>query len=80
MYVLNLSEEKRVLSCGKAQEDVDYINMVLVETAPDTSNGQWTRDYYYIDGEYIYDPVERPEPIEPEPSSEEILNALLGVE
>lgn len=77
MYVLNLSEEKRVLSCGIAQEGVNYGDMVITDTAPDTSNGQWTRDYIYSEeaGEYIYDPVPRPEPPEPEPTQLDVLEA-----
>lgn len=81
MYVLNLSEEKRVLSCGVTQEGVSYGNMLLVETSPDTSNGQWTEDYIYDDetGEYIYDPLPRSGEPEPEPTTDEVLNVLLGI-
>ena len=72
MYILNLAEDKRVLSCGEAQEGVNYIDPVFAETAPDTSDGQWTEDYIYDEATegYIYDPVPRPEPIEPEPEPE----------
>ena len=37
-------------------------------------------DYKYIDGEYVYDPL--PEPPEPEPTetTDDVLNALLGIE
>ena len=36
--------------------------------------------YLYKNGEWIYDPLPEPEPEPVEPTAEEVLNALLGVE
>lgn len=74
MYSLNLSEDKRILSACVCLDGFEYEN--IVDELPE---GDIT-DYKCVDGEYVYDPLPKPEPIEPEPSSEEILNALLGVE
>lgn len=56
--------------------DGKYHGMPIVDVLPE---GDIT-DYKYVDGEYVYDPLPKPEPVDPEPTSEEILNALLGVE
>ena len=74
MYSLNLSKDKRILSACVCLDGFEYEN--IVDELPE---GDIT-DYKYIDGEYVYDPLPKPEPIEPEPTSDEILNALLGVE
>lgn len=74
MYALNLDTDNRILSAWVCLEGFEYDNKV--ETLPD---GDVT-DYKYIDGVYVYDPLPKPEPVEPEPSTEEILNVLLGVE
>lgn len=74
MYSLNLSEDKRILSACICLDGFEYENIVDELPEGDVS------DYKYIDGEYVYDPLPKPEPIEEEPTSEEILNALLGVE
>lgn len=77
MYILNLAENNRVLSCGIAQEGVNYGNMMLVETAPDTSNGQWTEDYIYNEetSEYIYNPLPKSEETVEQPSQLDIIEA-----
>ena len=59
MYALNLSEDKRILSA--TFEDYATEDMPKVETLPE---GNIT-DYKYVDGEYVYDPLPEPEPIEP---------------
>ena len=55
--------------------DEKYHGMPIVETFPDDD----VSNYLYIDGEYIYDPLPEPEPIEPEPTTDEVLNVLLGI-
>ena len=72
-YALNLAEDGRTLSVTfekYAPEDA-----VKVEEFPDGN----VADYRYVDGEFIYDPLPEPEQPKPEPTAEEILNALLGV-
>lgn len=75
MYVLNLAEDKRILSAWDIIEGQEYGDMPRVDILPDGN----LPDYLYIDGEYIYDPLpEEPEP-EPEPTTDEVLNVLLGI-
>lgn len=56
--------------------DGKYNGMPVVETFPDDD----VSNYLYVNKEYIYDPLPEPEPIEPEPTADEVLNALLGLE
>ena len=74
MYALNLDTDNRILSA--TFEEYATEDMPKVETLPD---GDVT-DYKYIDGVYVYDPLPEPEPTPEEPTADEILNALLGVE
>lgn len=76
MYVLNLSEDNRVLSAWDKLDGVDYGDMPIVDKRPeDVYPGCNTDDCYYIDGEYIYDPKPKdPEP-DPEPIPGENLTA-----
>ena len=71
-YALNLDEDGRILSV--TYEEYITTNMKLVDTLPDGN----IADYKYINGEFIYDPL--PEPIHSqEPTTEDIINALLGI-
>lgn len=72
-YALNLAEDGRILSATYEEFSAD--GMPIVDALPDGD----IADYLYIDGEYIHDPLPRHEPVA-EPSTDEILNALLGVE
>lgn len=74
MYALSLSEDNRILSV--TFDEYAPPEQPRVDTLPEGD----VSDYLYIDGEYIYEPLPKPEPIEPEPTADEILNALLGVE
>jgi len=74
IYALNLSQENRVLSA--TYDKYAPRSQPRVDTLPE---GNIT-DYLYINNEFVYDPLPvPPEPV-PEPTAEEILNALLGVE
>ena len=67
MHVLNLSEDKRVLSTCKKLDGVDYGDKPIVDKRPeDVYPGCNTYDCYYIEGEYIYDPIPKEDPAEPE--------------
>jgi hypothetical protein len=71
-YALKLSEDGRIRYATFEKYAAE--NMPLVEVLPE---GDIT-DYIYQDGEYIYDPLPKPEKIIPT-STDDVLNALLGV-
>lgn len=56
--------------CGKDEIEVEI---------PDGIELSSIHDYLYSEGEFIHDPPPEPEPIEPEPTAEDMLNAMLGV-
>lgn len=71
-YALNLDADGRILSA--TYESYAVAGMPIVNTLPDND----IADYKYINGEFIYEPL--PEPIQPqEPTTEDIINALLGI-
>lgn len=76
MYVLNLAEDNRILSAWEIIEGQDYSDMPTVDTLPDGD----VYEYKYIDGEYVHDPLPIKPEVEPGPTTDEILNTLLGVE
>lgn len=71
-YALNLDEDGRILSA--TYEMYAAPSMPLVEALPD---GDIT-DYKYINNEYVYDPLPKPEPELQEPTTDELLDILLG--
>ncbi|MBQ5658678.1 MAG: hypothetical protein IIV02_04010 [Peptococcaceae bacterium] len=68
-YALNLADDKRILSA--TYEEYATADMPIVETLPEGN----ISDYLYVDGEYIYEPLPEPEPVEPEPTELEQLRA-----
>ena len=36
-------------------------------------------DYLYVDGKFVHDPLPKPGSIEKEPTTDEVLNVLLGI-
>lgn len=68
MFALNLDTDGRVLSVGECIEGIEYD--VVVESFPDGDVG----DYKYINGEYIHDPLPKPEK---EPTVEEDTLSML---
>lgn len=71
-YALNLGEDGRILSA--TYEKYAAENMPLVDTLPDG----YTSDYIYQNGEYIYNPLPKPEKGEIVTTAD-VLNTLLGV-
>ena len=71
-YALNLAESGRILSATYEQFAVE--GMPIVETLPEGD----ISEYRYVNGEFIHDPLPKPEPVV-EPTTDEILNTLLGV-
>lgn len=73
MYSLNLDAENRILSACVCLDGFEYTN--IVDTLPEGD----ISDYKYIGGEYIYEPLPKPEQQPVEPTTDEILDALLGI-
>lgn len=71
-YVLNLNEDGRILSATSEKYAAE--NMPLVDALPEGD----ISDYIYRNGEYIHDPLPKPEEVEIE-TADDVLNALLGV-
>lgn len=65
MYALNLGEDTRVLSVCPCIDGQTYDN--VVDSFP---NGNVT-EYRYENGEFIHDPLPKPEPTAQEPTAEE---------
>lgn len=74
MYALNLNEDNRILSACVALPTTPA-DLPRVDALPDGDINDWL----FVDNEFVYDPLPRPEPPTPEPSADEILDALLGV-
>ncbi len=74
MYALNLDNENRILSACYVLPNGDYTGMSIVDSLP---NGD-VSEYLYIDGEYIYSPLPKPDPIEPaeEATTDEMAAAI----
>lgn len=73
MYSLNLDADNRILSTCVCLEGFEYINIAGALPEGNIS------DYKYVDGEYVYDPLPKPEPQPKEPTTNDVLNALLGI-
>lgn len=75
LFALNLDEsDGRVLSATEDQYGAP--GQPRVETLPDGD----LYDYRYANGEFIYDPLPQPEPPEPVETTDDVLNALLGID
>ena len=74
-YALNLAEDNRILSACKVLPKGRYDGMPLADILPDGN----IYEYRYVNGEYIHDPIPEPEQPEPEATTDDVLNALLGV-
>lgn len=74
-YALNLAEDNRILSAWVVLENGNYDGMPFVDELPDGD----VSDYLYQDGQYVYAPRPKPQPGESEPTTDELLNAMLGV-
>lgn len=74
MYALNLNDENRILSVTYDQYAPQ--SQPRVDTLPEGD----VSDYLYVDGGYVYDPLPKPPEPTDEPTADEILDALLGVE
>lgn len=64
MYALNLGEGGRILSACVALSIGSYEGMPQADHLPEGD----VSDYKYLGGEYVYDPLPKPEPM-PEPTA-----------
>lgn len=74
IYALNLDTDNRILSA--TYDQFAPVSQPRVDELPEGD----ISDYKYVDGEYVYDPLPVPPEPTPEPTADEILDALLGVE
>ena len=59
---LCLYDDNRIHSAWKVLPNGNYDGMPIVDTLPEGN----LPDYLYVNGEYVYDPLPKPEPVEPE--------------
>ena len=73
-YALTLQDDNRIHHPCEVLEGGNYDGMPIVDTLPDGE----PRDYLFINGQYVYDPVPvtEPEPEEPTPTLEERVSAV----
>lgn len=74
MFALNLNSDNRILSACVVLPSTPE-DLPRVDALPEGDINDWL----FVDGEYVYDPLPKPEPPTPEPTADEILDALLGV-
>lgn len=60
-YGLVLDENNRIIDADVQRYAPE--GAIIVDTLPEGN----LPDYLYVNGEYVYDPLPRPEPVEPEP-------------
>lgn len=72
-YALNISDDGRILSATFAKYAVE--GMPIVDVLPEGN----ISDYLYQNGEYIHNPLPKPEQPKEEATTDDVLNALLGV-
>lgn len=81
IYALNLdSETNRILSATYDEYGAEGQPRVEALPTGETEQEKNINNWLYKDGEYVYDPLPEPEPIEPTESTDDVLNALLGME
>lgn len=72
-YALNLANDNRILSAWDILLEGNYDGMPVVEELPEGD----IYEYRYENGEYIYDPLPKPEHPDTPPTILEIIEARL---
>ena len=72
-YALNLADDGRILS--STFEEYASEGMPIVDELPEGD----ISEYLYVDGQYVHNPLPKSEQTEAEPTTDDVLNALLGV-
>lgn len=79
-YALNIrADDNRILSATYEEYAVEGMPIVDALPSGETPEENDISNYRYVDGEYIYDPLPQPEPPEPVETTDDVLNALLGI-
>lgn len=71
-YVLNIKEDGQILSATYKEYATE--NMILVDELPEGN----IADYKYIDGEYVYSPLAKPEIKENQPTQLDRIESQLA--
>ena len=80
-YALNIrADDNRILSATYEEYAVEGMPIVDALPSGETPEENDIGNYKYIDGEYVFDPIPQPEPPEPTETTDDVLNALLGIE
>lgn len=79
LYALNLAEDGRILSATEDKYGAEGQPRVAELPTGETAKEKDISNYKYLNGGYVYDPLSQPEVPEPEPTTEEILDVLLGM-
>ena len=69
-YALNLAEDGRILSATFEEYAAEGMPIVGSLPSGETAEENDISNYKYAGGEYVYDPLPRPEPPEPTPAGE----------
>ena len=72
MYAITIDTDNRILRATTEQFATE--SDILVEALPEGD----ISDYKYINNEYVYDPLPKPDPELQEPTADELLDILLG--
>lgn len=77
-YALNIADDARILSACIVLDVGNYDDMPIVEELPtgETEAEKNIYNWLYVDGEYVYDPLPEPDPVEPTPTNEDRITAL----
>lgn len=79
LYALNLANDGRVLSATEDQYGAEGQPRVATLPSGETPEENDISNYRYVDNAFVYDPLPQPEPPEPVETTDDVLNALLGI-
>lgn len=81
IHALNLDKDNRVLSTTWDEYAPPKYPRVKDKDMPKKEDGTKddVRNYLYIDGKFVYEPLPEDSEIESESTTDEVLNVLLGI-
>lgn len=80
LYALNLAEDGRILSATEDKYGTEGQPRVATLPSGETPEENDISNYRYVDNAFVYDPLPQPEPPAPAETTDDVLNALLGIE